>query len=105
MLDGFLFAMGGWEGHSRLDSMECYNPHNNTWQFMQSVKLAVTSPAVVALDGFLYVTGRTGLLHTIVAICWFVCNGSGHVLGDRRRTSNDSLHNWLLAVASLSSLC
>ena len=93
MLDGFLFAMGGWEGHSRLDSMECYNPHNNTWQFMESVKLAVTSPAVVALDGFLYVTGRTGLLNTIAAICCehylvkgFVCNGSGHVLGDRRRT-------------------
>ncbi|XP_059898366.1 kelch-like protein 20 [Gadus macrocephalus] len=57
MLDGFLFAMGGWEGRSRLDSMECYNPHNNTWQFMQSVKLAVTSPAVATLDGFLYVTG------------------------------------------------
>ena len=68
MLDGFLFAMGGWEGRSRLDSMECYNPHNNTWQFMQSVKLGVTSPAVAALDGFLYVTGRTGLIHTSVAI-------------------------------------
>ncbi|KAG7246712.1 hypothetical protein CRUP_004712, partial [Coryphaenoides rupestris] len=57
MLDGYLFAVGGWEGRSRLASVECYNPHNNTWQFMQSVKMAVTSPAVVALDGLLYVTG------------------------------------------------
>ncbi|KAG7237329.1 hypothetical protein CRUP_019068, partial [Coryphaenoides rupestris] len=56
MLDGYLFAVGGWEGRSRLASVECYNPHNNTWQFMQSVKMAVTSPAVVALDGLLYVT-------------------------------------------------
>lgn len=58
MLDGYLFAVGGWEGRSRLASVECYNPHTNTWQFMQSVKMAVTSPAVVALDGLLYVTGR-----------------------------------------------
>ncbi|KAA8585075.1 hypothetical protein FQN60_003769 [Etheostoma spectabile] len=49
--------VGGWEGRSRLDSVECYNPYTNTWQFTESVKMAVTSPAVVALDGLLYVTG------------------------------------------------
>lgn len=58
MLDGFVYAVGGWEGRSRLDSVECYNPHTNSWQFTESVKMAVTSPAVVALDGLLYVTGR-----------------------------------------------
>lgn len=58
MLDGFVYAVGGWEGHSRLDSVECYNPHTNLWQFTESYKMAVTSPAVVALDGLLYVTGR-----------------------------------------------
>ncbi|XP_039631374.1 kelch-like protein 3 [Polypterus senegalus] len=57
MLDGFVFAVGGWEGHSRLDSVECYNPHINMWHFVESMKMAVTSPAVVALDGLLYVTG------------------------------------------------
>lgn len=62
MLDGFVYAVGGWEGRSRLDSVECYNPHTNSWQFTESFKMAVTSPAVVALDGLLYVTGRTRLL-------------------------------------------
>ncbi|XP_078502015.1 kelch-like protein 24 [Lissotriton helveticus] len=57
MLDGLVFAVGGWEGHSRLDSVECYNPHTNTWHFVESMKMAVTSPAVVAHDGLLYVTG------------------------------------------------
>ncbi|XP_029914324.1 kelch-like protein 20 [Myripristis murdjan] len=57
MLDGYVFAVGGWEGRSRLDSVECYDPHTNSWHFMESVKMAVTSPAVVALDGLLYVTG------------------------------------------------
>ncbi|XP_078096673.1 LOW QUALITY PROTEIN: kelch-like protein 24 [Mustelus asterias] len=57
MLDGFVFAVGGWEGSSRLDSVECYNPHTNTWHFLESMKMAVTSPAVVALHGLLYVAG------------------------------------------------
>ncbi|XP_061605996.1 kelch-like protein diablo [Phyllopteryx taeniolatus] len=57
MLDGFVYAVGGWEGRFRLASVECYNPHTNSWQFTGSVKMAVTSPAVVALDGLLYVTG------------------------------------------------
>ncbi|XP_051570772.1 LOW QUALITY PROTEIN: ring canal kelch homolog [Myxocyprinus asiaticus] len=57
MLDGCVFAVGGWKGRSRMDSVECYNPLTNTWQFMESVKMVVTSPAVVALDGLPYVTG------------------------------------------------
>lgn len=66
MLDGFVYAVGGWEGRSRLDSVECYNPHTNTWQFTESFKMAVTSPAVVALDGLLYVTGKKCRLHTCI---------------------------------------
>lgn len=58
MLDGFVYAVGGWEGNFRLHSVECYNPYTNSWQFTESFKMAVTSPAVVALDGLLYVTGR-----------------------------------------------
>lgn len=65
MLDGFVYAVGGWEGRSRLDSVECYNPHTNSWQFTESVKMAVTSPAVVALDGLLYVTGIKRKLYTL----------------------------------------
>lgn len=59
-LDGFVYAVGGWEGGSRLDSVEYYNPQNDSWQFTQPYKMAVTSPAVVSLDGLLYVTGKTG---------------------------------------------
>ncbi|XP_043945581.1 kelch-like protein 20 isoform X1 [Protopterus annectens] len=57
VLDGFVFAVGGWEGHSRLDSVECYNPQTNSWHFVASMKMAVTSPAVAAHDKLLYVTG------------------------------------------------
>ncbi|XP_023329218.1 kelch-like protein 12 isoform X2 [Eurytemora carolleeae] len=57
MLDGCVYAVGGWEGRSRLDSVERYDPETNSWQFIPPLKMAVTSPAVVAYDGALYVTG------------------------------------------------
>ena len=57
MLDGFVYAVGGWEGASRLDSVERYNPSTNQWTFIPPMKMAVTSPTVVAHEGLLYVTG------------------------------------------------
>ena len=58
MLDGYVYAIGGWEGTVRLDSIERYNPVSNTWTFVAPMKMAVTSPAVVSYDGMLYVTGE-----------------------------------------------
>ncbi|XP_078612132.1 kelch-like protein 24 [Branchiostoma floridae x Branchiostoma japonicum] len=57
MLDGFVYAVGGWEGSSRLDSVERYSPATNSWAFVAPMKMAVTSPAMVAYNGKLYVTG------------------------------------------------
>ena len=51
MLDGHVYAVGGWEGSSRLDSVERYDPETNTWSPVASLKMAVTSPAVVAHEG------------------------------------------------------
>ena len=51
MLDGYVYAVGGWEGSSRLDSVEKYDPETNVWTPVASLKMAVTSPAVVAHEG------------------------------------------------------
>ena len=51
MLDGYVYAVGGWEGSSRLDSVERYDPDTNSWASVASLKMAVTSPAVVANEG------------------------------------------------------
>ena len=51
MLDGFVYAVGGWEGSSRLDSVERYNPESNTWHTIPNLRMAVTSPAVVTNEG------------------------------------------------------
>nr|CAD7196741.1 unnamed protein product [Timema douglasi] len=57
MLDGSVYAVGGWEGSYRLDCVERYDLDSNSWHFITPMKMAVTSPAVVAHDGMLYVTG------------------------------------------------
>ncbi|CAG0916317.1 unnamed protein product [Notodromas monacha] len=57
MVDGQIYAVGGWEGCQRLKTVEQYNPASNTWKLVAPLKLAVTSPAVVAHAGHLYVTG------------------------------------------------
>ncbi|XP_067003128.1 kelch-like protein diablo isoform X2 [Anabrus simplex] len=57
MLDGCVYAVGGWEGTFRLDSVERYDPETNSWHLIPPMRMAVTSPAVVAHDGMLYVTG------------------------------------------------
>ncbi|KAJ8877379.1 hypothetical protein PR048_021833 [Dryococelus australis] len=57
MLDGNVYAVGGWEGSFRLDTVERYNPETNSWHFIPQMRIAVTSPAVVSHDGMLYVTG------------------------------------------------
>lgn len=81
MLDGFVYAVGGWEGNFRLHSVERYDPHTNCWQFTESFKMAVTSPAVVALDGLLYVTGRHAILQYATTRCYKTCTVSltGHL--------------------------
>ncbi|XP_077979712.1 kelch-like protein 24 [Glandiceps talaboti] len=57
IVDGSIFAVGGWEGSARLESVERYDTWTNTWTFVSPMKMAVTSPAVVAHEGLLYVTG------------------------------------------------
>ncbi|KAK3862834.1 hypothetical protein Pcinc_031337 [Petrolisthes cinctipes] len=56
-LDGFVYAVGGWDGTRRLAGVERYDPRSNTWTYTASMTLALTSPAVAACHGKLYVCG------------------------------------------------
>lgn len=58
MLDGCVYAAGGWEGSFRLDSVERYDPATNRWTLIEPMKMAVTSPAIIGHNGLLYVTGK-----------------------------------------------
>ncbi|XP_042218059.1 kelch-like protein diablo [Homarus americanus] len=56
-LDGYVYAVGGWDGSNRLTDVERYDPRINAWSPVASMKLALTSPAIAACQGKLYVCG------------------------------------------------
>ncbi|KAG1650863.1 Kelch-like protein 2 [Nymphon striatum] len=57
IVDGMIYAVGGWDGSCRLSSVEQYNPKTNMWMPVSQMKIAVTSPAVASYNGHLIVTG------------------------------------------------
>ncbi|XP_065120830.1 kelch-like protein 24 [Paramisgurnus dabryanus] len=56
-LCGKLYVVGGYNGRERLSSVECYNPHNNTWRTVCDLLLPVSSAAAVGCAGKLYSIG------------------------------------------------
>lgn len=52
-----MYALGGWTGSERLDSVEKYDPFLNAWKYCSSMKIAISSPGVTTLNGLLYVIG------------------------------------------------
>uniref|UniRef100_A0A0P4WN36 Kelch-like protein diablo n=3 Tax=Scylla olivacea TaxID=85551 RepID=A0A0P4WN36_SCYOL len=56
-LDGYVYAVGGWDGSNRLTDVERYDPRTNAWSPVASMELGLTSPAIAACQGKLYVCG------------------------------------------------
>ncbi|XP_072333529.1 kelch-like protein 24 isoform X2 [Scyliorhinus torazame] len=57
VLQGQLYVVGGFNGFSRMSSVECYNPYLNRWSYTASLLEAVSSAAVAACLSKLYVLG------------------------------------------------
>ncbi|XP_019582021.1 kelch-like protein 35 isoform X1 [Rhinolophus sinicus] len=60
VVQGQLFAVGGFDGLQRLRSVERYDPFCNTWAAAAPLPEAVSSAAVAACAGQLYVIGGAG---------------------------------------------
>ncbi|XP_036451147.1 kelch-like protein 35 [Colossoma macropomum] len=56
-LRGKLYTVGGYNGHQRLSSVECFSVFENAWKAVAPLLLAVSSAAVVSCAGKLYVIG------------------------------------------------
>ncbi|XP_076874443.1 kelch-like protein 35 isoform X2 [Brachyhypopomus gauderio] len=54
-LRGKLYAVGGYNGHQRLSSVECYSVFENVWKPVAPLLLAVSSAALASCAGKLYV--------------------------------------------------
>ncbi|XP_029341386.1 ring canal kelch homolog [Acyrthosiphon pisum] len=57
VLDGVLYAIGGYDERESLKSVEAYRPSTGAWTSIADMNFPRQSPGVVALDGLLYVIG------------------------------------------------
>ncbi|KAL4830260.1 hypothetical protein H8958_017564 [Nasalis larvatus] len=72
VVQGQLFAVGGFDGLRRLHSVECYDPFSNTWAAAAPLPEAVSSAAVASCGGQLFVIGgaRQGGVNTDKVQCF-----------------------------------
>jgi hypothetical protein len=57
VLDGKIYAMGGYAAGGSLDMVEAYDPHADSWQQVASMPRGLYQHAAVAMGGKIYVTG------------------------------------------------
>ena len=51
MLDGYVYAVGGWEGSARLDSVERYCQLNNSWSYVPAADAYTAEASAHSWDG------------------------------------------------------
>lgn len=56
-LDGYIYAIGGYDGTSRLASVEKYCPQTNRWTFISPLSHPTSRVHAASLNGYLYVAG------------------------------------------------
>ncbi|XP_033114956.1 kelch-like protein 24 [Anneissia japonica] len=56
-LGNYVYVIGGYDGRSRLSSVERFNPKENKWEQVAPLSEALSSPAVVTFQGKIYVLG------------------------------------------------
>ena len=56
-MDGLLFAVGGHNGMTRLNTVEFYNPSKDTWAFASPMSIPRSVVGVASLGGSIYAVG------------------------------------------------
>ncbi|XP_057707437.1 kelch-like protein 6 [Corythoichthys intestinalis] len=69
---GRVYALGGFDGVRRLDSVEAYDPFHNRWTQVAPLAMGVSSFAAASFDKWIYVIGGgpDGKLATDLVQCW-----------------------------------
>ena len=57
VMDGKIYVVGGYDGNSSLNSVECFDPDTNQWKFVASMSTMRSATGVTALNGKLYAAG------------------------------------------------
>ncbi|CAK6950384.1 kelch-like protein 22 isoform X2 [Scomber scombrus] len=71
VVGGHIYAIGGRDYSSELDSVERYDPKTNKWEFVSPLKREVYAHAGAVVDGKMYITcGRRGLAYLKETYCF-----------------------------------
>ncbi|XP_061150517.1 kelch-like protein 18 [Syngnathus typhle] len=57
VVNGLLYAIGGYDGQSRLSTVEVYNPETDAWTRVSSMNSQRSAMGTVVMDGHIYVCG------------------------------------------------
>ncbi|CAJ0963152.1 unnamed protein product [Ranitomeya imitator] len=57
VVNGLLYAIGGYDGQSRMSTVEAYNPESDSWSRVGSMNSKRSAMGTVVLDGQIYVCG------------------------------------------------
>ena len=57
VVNRLLYAIGGFDGENRLNSVECYHPENNAWTLVPEMKFKRSGAGVSVLNQYIYVVG------------------------------------------------
>jgi len=51
VLGGLIYAIGGFDGHQRLKTVECYDPNTNQWTMMPPMNEHRSNASATSLQG------------------------------------------------------
>ena len=58
VLDGLLYAVGGYNGQTTVNTVERYNPRTEEWTMISEMTTARSMLGVASLNGHLYAVGK-----------------------------------------------
>ncbi|KAM9391860.1 kelch-like protein 22 isoform 2-T2 [Pholidichthys leucotaenia] len=68
---GYIYAIGGRDYSTEIDSVERYDPQTNTWEYVSALKREVYAHAGAEVDGKIYITcGRRGNAYLKETLCY-----------------------------------
>ena len=59
VVNGIVYAIGGYDGSAHLNTVECFDPMTNSWRTVASMASRRSSAGVAVLNDMLYVVGKS----------------------------------------------